>query len=53
MGYRVKQRILNRGISNICKIINKYSKSLAFRGMQIKPTLRFDLIPVRMTKVKI
>ena len=34
------------------KHLRKFSKSLVIREMQIKMTLRFYLIPIRMTKIK-
>jgi hypothetical protein len=34
------------------KHLKKYSKSLVIREMQIKTTLRFYLIPIRMAKIK-
>ena len=46
MVYRAKQRMLNRGISNVHKI------SLVIKEMQIKTSLRFYLIPVRIAKIK-
>ena len=34
------------------KLLKKYSTPLVIREMQIKMTLRFYLIPIRMTKIK-
>jgi hypothetical protein len=36
MGYRAKQRILNRGSLNGREALKKYSTSLIIREMQIK-----------------
>jgi hypothetical protein len=52
MGYRTKQRILNKGISNCGKHLTKYKKSLAIMEMQIKTILKLHLIPSRMSKNK-
>ena len=51
MGYRSKQRILNRGISNGQEALQEIFNSLTIREMQIKTFLRFHLIPVRMAKI--
>ena len=64
MGYISKQRIFNRGISNDGKHFKKFSTllailntegtmRLALRGPQNKMILRFHLIPVRITSIKI
>jgi hypothetical protein len=45
MGYRPKQRIHNRGIM-------KGENHLVLREIQIETTLRFDLISIRMVKIK-
>jgi hypothetical protein len=52
MGYNPKQRILNRGISNVEKHLKKSSTSLVIREIQIKMFLRFQLRPVRMAEIK-
>ena len=52
MGYRAKQGILNWGNSNGSKTLKKCSASLVIKGNEIKTTLRFYLIPVRMAKLK-
>jgi hypothetical protein len=52
MGYRAKQRIISRGILNGQKALKQMSKSLVIREIQIKMTLRFQFIPVRMAKIK-
>jgi hypothetical protein len=43
MGYRSKQRILNRGILNGQGTLYKYLASLVIREMQVKMILRFHL----------
>ena len=53
MGYRPKQRTLNRKKSKMTeRNLRKCSISFAIREMQIKTTLRFHLISVRMAKIK-
>jgi hypothetical protein len=56
MGYRDKQRILNRGISNgqeaPKEMFNVFSMSFVIKEMQIKMTLRFHLTLIRMAKIK-
>jgi hypothetical protein len=52
MGYRAKQRILNWGISNGWEAPKEMFNILSHQ-MQIKTTLRFYLIRVRMAKIKI
>jgi hypothetical protein len=52
MGYRTKERILNWGISNGHEAPKELSLILSHTDMQIKPILRFYLIPIRMAKIK-
>jgi hypothetical protein len=52
MGYSSMQGIHNRRISNTEKPLKKCSAYLAIREIQIKPTLRFHLIPVSMQQHK-
>ena len=52
MGYRDKQRILNRGILIAEKHLKKWSKPLVIRKIQIKTTLRFHLMPVSWLRSK-
>ena len=53
MWCRSKQRILKRGISLMAeKPLKKSSTFLVIREMQIKMTLRFYLIPIRMANIK-
>ena len=52
MGYRTKQRIHKEEPQMSEKHLKKCSKSLVIREMQIKMTLRFHLIPIRMSKIK-
>jgi hypothetical protein len=51
MRYRSKQRILNRRLSNAQKHLKKYSTLVAIREIQIKVTLRFHFISVRMAHI--
>jgi hypothetical protein len=53
MGYRAKQRDLNRGILNDREALKEMFSALSHLGMQIKTTLTFHLIPIRMAKIKI
>ena len=50
-GYRPKQRTLNIRISNGQRHLRKCAISLAIREKQIKTTLRYHKIPVRMGKI--
>jgi len=52
MWYRTKQRILSEEYGIAEKYLKKCWTSLDIREMQIKTTLRFYLIPVRMDKIK-
>ena len=55
MRYRAKQRILKRGISNGQEAIQQFkkcTKTLVIREMQIKTTLRFNHMPIRMANLK-
>jgi hypothetical protein len=52
MEYGVKQRTLNRGTGMAKKHLKKFLISLVIREMQIKTTLRFHLISVKMAKIK-
>jgi hypothetical protein len=51
MGYRAKQRILNKGILN-GRETNKYSMSLVISEMQGITTLRVHIVPIIMAKIK-
>jgi hypothetical protein len=50
MEYRCKRRILNREISNGQETLKEMF--LVIKEMQIKMTLRFPLIPIRMANIK-
>ena len=51
MGYRLKE--LSTDESEMAeRHLSKCSTSLAITEMQIKTTLRFHLIPIRMDKIK-
>ncbi|KAL6093972.1 hypothetical protein STEG23_020638 [Scotinomys teguina] len=53
MGYRTKQRIYSRRISNGGKTLKEMLNILTHqREMQIKTSLRYHLTPVRMAKIK-
>ncbi|XP_052571014.1 uncharacterized protein LOC128096006 [Peromyscus californicus insignis] len=52
MGYRTKQRILNRGNSNGRKTFKELLNIPNHQGNANQKTLRYHLIPVRMTKIK-
>lgn len=52
--YRSKQRVLNRGSSNgliLSKALKELFNALIHQGNEIKTTLRFNLISVRMAKM--
>jgi hypothetical protein len=50
MGYKAKQRILNRGIMNDSKSLKEMFRVI--KEMQIKMTMRFYLKLIRMAKIK-
>jgi hypothetical protein len=52
MQHRIKQRIQAERSLMAGKHINKCSVSLVIRGIQIKTTPRFYLIPLRVAKIK-
>jgi len=53
MGFRAKQKFTAEEFQMAEKHLKKYSTSLVTREMQIKTTLRFNITPVRMAKIKI
>jgi hypothetical protein len=52
MRYKSKQKILKKETQMTAKHFQKCSTSLIFREIQIKSTLRFHLIQVRMSKIQ-
>jgi hypothetical protein len=52
MGYRDKQKIFNRGISNGQEPLKEMFNSLVIMEMQIKMILSFHLTPIRKAKIK-
>jgi hypothetical protein len=52
MGYRVKQRMITRGILNEWEAVKEIYNMLSHKEIQINVTLRLHLTPVRMGKIK-
>ena len=52
MGYRSKQRIINRGISNGQKTLKELLNIFNHQGNPNQNNSRYHLIPVRMTMNK-
>ena len=52
MEYRIKQRILNRGISNSRDALKKMFNILSHQGNAHQKTLKFYLTPIRIAKIK-
>jgi hypothetical protein len=52
MGYKINQEFTTKESGMAEKYLKKCLKFLVIREMQIKMTLRFQLTPIRMAKVK-
>ena len=53
MGKGAKQIFLQiRHANKTCKHMEKYSTSLSIRKMQIKTTVKYDFMPIRMATIK-
>ena len=48
MGKGLEQTLLKKGIQRVQRYMKRCSASVAIREMQIKTTMRYHLIPVRM-----